>query len=122
MSEKQFPVVCICGSTRFEKETKEMAEQLTLAGQIVLMVNAWSKKDALHEPQNPKDLETKTMLDAIHKQKIRMADYVLVVNIGGYWGKSTQSEIDYAVKLGKPVKYVECQCESCQKALSGVPV
>ncbi|MGD6850785.1 MAG: hypothetical protein ACQCN6_01845 [Candidatus Bathyarchaeia archaeon] len=107
MTERMFPVVCICGSTRFEKETKEMAEQLTIAGQVVLMVNAWSRKDALHDPLNPLDVEIKEMLDAIHKQKIRMADYVLVMNIGGYWGKSTQSEIDFAHRIGKPVKYVE---------------
>jgi hypothetical protein len=103
----KFPVVCICGSTRFEKETKEMAEQLTLAGQIVLMVNCWSKKDKLHEPQNPIDEEIKTMLDAIHKEKIRMSDYVLVMNVNGYWGTSTQSEINYANRIGIPVKYVE---------------
>ena len=47
------------------------------------------------------------MLDAIHKEKIRMSDYVLVMNVGGYWGKSTQSEIDYANKIGVPVKYLE---------------
>jgi hypothetical protein len=47
------------------------------------------------------------MLDAIHKQKIRMSDYVLVMNVNGYWGTSTQSEIEYANKLGKPVKFIE---------------
>jgi hypothetical protein len=83
------------------------AEELTLEGQIVLMVNCWSKKATLHEPQNPMDEQTKTMLDAIHKEKIRMSDYVLVMNVNGYWGKSTQSEIDYANKIGIPVKYVE---------------
>jgi hypothetical protein len=103
----QFPVVCICGSTRFEQETKQMAESLTLAGQIVLMVNVWSKKGTLHEPQNPIDEEIKIMLDALHKEKIRIADYVLVMNVGGYWGKSTQSEINFANRIGKPVKYIE---------------
>jgi hypothetical protein len=107
ISPAQYPIVCICGSTRFETETKQMAEQLTLAGQVVLMVNCWSKKDALHEPKNPIDEEIKTMLDAIHKQKIRMSDYVLVMNVNGYWGTSTQSEIEYANKLGKPVKFIE---------------
>jgi hypothetical protein len=103
----KYPVVCLCGSTRFEKETKEMAEQLTLAGQIVLMVNCWSKKDALHEPLNPLDEEIKAMLDDIHKEKIKLSDYVLVMNVNGYWGKSTQSEIDFANRIGKPVKYLE---------------
>lgn len=103
----KYPVVCLCGSTRFEKETKEMAENLTLAGQIVLMVNYWSKKDKLHEPQNPIDEEIKAMLDDIHKEKIKMSDYVLVMNVGGYWGASTQSEINFARRIGKPVKFIE---------------
>jgi hypothetical protein len=49
----------------------------------------------------------KEKLDAIHKEKIRMSDYVLVMNVGGYWGKSTQSEIEYARNVGIPVKYLE---------------
>jgi hypothetical protein len=103
----KFPVVCICGSTRFEEETKMMAELLTLKGQIVLMVNCWSKKDKLHDPKNAIDEATKAKLDAIHKEKIRMSDYVLVMNVNGYWGKSTQSEIEYAQKIGIPVEYLE---------------
>lgn len=103
----KYPIVCICGSTRFQKETVEMAESLTLAGQIVLMVNCWSRKDALHEPQNDVDREIKEMLDDIHKEKIRLADYVLVMNIGGYVGNSTESEIDFARRIGKPITFVE---------------
>lgn len=103
----KYPVVCLCGSTRFEQETKLKAEELTLNGEIVLMVNCWTHKDALHDPQGPIAKETKAKLDAIHKEKIRMSDYVLVMNVGGYWGESTQSEIDYANKIGLPIKYLE---------------
>lgn len=103
----KFPIVCICGSTRFEQETKQKAEELTLEGNIVLMVNCWSKKDKLHEPKNLSDELIKAKLDAIHKEKIRMSDYVLVMNVNGYWGKSTQSEIEYAQKIGIPIKYLE---------------
>ncbi len=107
----KYPIVCLCGSTRFEKETKELAEQLTYDGHIILMVNCWSRKDALHDPKNKADEKVKAMLDDIHKEKIRMSDWVLVVNINGYWGKSTQSEIDYAKKIGKPVKFLEAISE-----------
>ena len=107
--KRKYPVVCLCGSTRFEKETLEMAEGLTLAGNIVLMVNCWSRKDALHEPQNGVDEEIKALLDDIHKEKIRLSDWVLVMNIKGYIGKSTQSEIDFALKIGKTVKFLESQ-------------
>jgi hypothetical protein len=104
---RKYPVVCLCGSTRFEKETMEMAEALTLAGQIVLMVNCWSRKQDLHEPQNPFDVKIKDMLDDLHKDKIYMADYVFVMNINGYVGKSTRSEIDYANKIGKKIVFLE---------------
>ena len=123
----KFPVVCICGSTRFEQETKRKAEELTLQGEIVLMVNCWSKKDKLHEPQNPLDETIKEMLDKIHKEKIRMSDYIFVMNVGGYWGKSTQSEIEYANKIGIPIKYLEppeykkCYlCGEVSKEINGV--
>jgi hypothetical protein len=49
----------------------------------------------------------KTALDELHKRKIELADEVLVLNVGGYIGKSTRSEIDHAERLGKPVRYLE---------------
>lgn len=101
-----FPVVCLCGSTRFEKEWMETAEQLTLEGKIVLMVNVWSKKDRLHEPTTDEEIHIKTNLDALHKAKIRLADAVLVINKDDYIGKSTKSEIEFAKKIGVPVKYL----------------
>ena len=36
-----------------------------------------------------------------------MADEIFVINVGGYIGYSTQSEIEYAKAIGKPVKYLE---------------
>lgn len=36
-----------------------------------------------------------------------MCDEVFVLNVGGYIGESTRSEIEYANKMGKPVKYLE---------------
>ena len=43
----------------------------------------------------------------MHKRKIDMADEIFVVNVGGYIGESTRSEIDYATANGKPVRYLE---------------
>ena len=42
----------------------------------------------------------KEMLD-MHKRKIDMADSIYVINVGGYIGESTQSEIEYAQNHGK---------------------
>ncbi len=36
-----------------------------------------------------------------------MADEIFVVNVGGYIGSSTRSEIEYAIVHGKPVRYLE---------------
>ena len=50
---------------------------------------------------------TKEMLDDMHKRKIDMADEIFVINVDGYIGSSTRSEIEYARKTGKPVRYLE---------------
>ena len=52
---------------------------------------------------------TKEMLDDMHKRKIDMADSIYVINVGGYIGQSTRSEIEYAKKNGKEVRYLEEQ-------------
>ena len=49
------------------------------------------------------------MLDDTHKRKIDMADEVFVINVGGYIGSSTRSEIEYTTRTGKAVRYLEPQ-------------
>ena len=51
--------------------------------------------------------KTKEMLDDMHKRKIDMADEIFVINVDGYIGSSTRSEIDYAQATGKQVRYLE---------------
>ena len=51
--------------------------------------------------------KTKEMLDDMHKRKIDMADEIFVINVGGYIGSSTRSEIEYALETGKAVRYLE---------------
>ncbi|CDF20608.1 putative uncharacterized protein [Clostridium sp. CAG:609] len=51
--------------------------------------------------------KTKEMLDDMHKRKIDMADEIFVINVGGYIGDSTKTEIEYATKTGKKVNYLE---------------
>ena len=47
------------------------------------------------------------MLDDMHKRKIDMADEIFVINVGGYIGESTKSEIEYAKATGKGISYLE---------------
>lgn len=49
--------------------------------------------------------KTKEMLDDMHKRKIDMADEIFVINVGGYIGESTRSEIEYAKAHGKKIRY-----------------
>lgn len=74
----------------------------TLAGRIVLSVGCNTKSDAGLGLTK----EVKQMLDDLHKRKIDLADEVLVLNVGGYVGESTRSEIDYATRLGKKIRWL----------------
>ena len=99
----KFPVITLCGSTRFKEQFLEAQKRLTLEGNIVISVGLFghSGDDEVWTPG------TKEMLDNMHKRKIDMADAIYVINVGGYIGESTRSEIDYAEKNGKTVMYLE---------------
>ena len=43
----------------------------------------------------------------MHKRKIDMADEIFVINVDGYIGESTKSEIEYAKAVGKNISYLE---------------
>lgn len=95
-------VVVLCGSTRFEDAFTEAMRDQTLAGRIVLSVGLFGHPEGVDM-----DGPTTVMLGELHKRKIDLADRVLVLNVGGYIGSSTRSEIDYAIAHGKPVDYLE---------------
>lgn len=105
LREQNYPIVCICGSTRFRKETEELAEKLSYENHIVVMVNCWSRAEELRSQEGDNGIKDK--LNDLHKAKIRLSTYVYVVNVNGYIGKSTKSEIQYAKSIGKPIKYLE---------------
>jgi hypothetical protein len=98
----KYKVITLCGSTKFREEFMAEQKRLTLAGNIVISVGLFG-----HSGDTEVWLEeTKTMLDDMHKRKIDMADEIFVINAGGYIGESTKSEIEYAIKTGKKVKYL----------------
>ncbi len=107
---ENYKIITLCGSTRFKDEFMEVQKQLTLAGNIVISVGLFghSGDNEVWENMDEGTLtKTKEMLDDMHKRKIDMADEVFVINVGGYIGDSTRSEIDYAMKTGKGVRYLE---------------
>jgi cell division protein FtsB len=46
-------------------------------------------------------------LDELHKRKIDLADEVHILNIGGYIGESTRSELESARSKGKVISSEE---------------
>ena len=99
----KYKVITLCGSTRFKDEFMEAQKRLTLDGNIVISVGLFG-----HSGDDEVWTEgTKEMLDDMHKRKIDMADEIFVINVGGYIGSSTRSEIEYAGATGKPVRYLE---------------
>jgi len=101
ISQRYPKIICLCGSTRFKFAFNAANLELTLAGYIVLSVGSFMHSD---EELNISD-EQKVKLDHLHKRKIDLADAVLVLNVDGYVGQSTKSEIDYSHSTGKPVAY-----------------
>ncbi len=104
-----YKVITLCGSTRFKDAFLETQKRLTLEGNIVISVGLFghSGDNEVWENMDEGTLtKTKEMLDDMHKRKIDMADEIFVINVGGYIGESTRSEIEYAKKTGKPVNYL----------------
>ena len=105
-----YPVITLCGSTRFKQEFMEVQKQLTLQGVIVITVGLYGHAgdEEVWEGMSEDTLtRTKLMLDDMHKHKIDMADGIFVINKNGYIGDSTRSEIAYARAHGKTVQYLE---------------
>jgi hypothetical protein len=102
-------IVCRCGSTRFYDEFQQATYDLTMKGEIVLSVGFYphAKAEHGHGEGVGHDSVEKVALDELHKRKIDLCDYVRVLNVGGYIGESTRSEIEYAEKIGCPVRYLE---------------
>lgn len=106
----KYKVITLCGSTRFKDEFIEAQKRLTLEGNIVISVGLFGHagdNEVWENMDEGTQTKTKEMLDDMHKRKIDMADEIYVINVGGYIGKSTKSEIEYAKSMGKKVNYLE---------------
>ena len=95
-----YKVITLCGSVRFKEDFLREQTRLTLEGNIVISVTFFDNDIILSEKQ-------KAMIGDMHKRKIDLSDEIFVINKNGYIGSSTRSEIDYAIKTNKPIKYME---------------
>lgn len=100
-------VVCLCGSTRFWETFRDVGLDLTMAGIIVLSIGIHAPDSmVLAHPESDQGKTQKALLDQLHKQKIDMADEILVLNVDGYIGESTRGEVKHAISRGKPVRWL----------------
>jgi hypothetical protein len=103
-AQRPQPITVVhCGSTTRAREAfAEWQLKDTLAGKKVFTIGAH---------KNDSDLgitpEQAIELDILHLSKIDDADEVLILNVGGYLGKSTRRELEYAQRLGKRIRWLE---------------
>jgi len=110
MMVRKYKVITLCGSTRFKEQFMKTQKELTLKGYIVISVGLFGHSGDLEVWENMDEgtlTKTKEMLDDMHKCKIDMSDEIFVINVNGYIGESTKSEIKYAEETGKKVNYLE---------------
>lgn len=94
-------VVTVCGSMKYVIEMMEAAEKIEFEGNCVLT-------PLFNPSRTSKDSYSKEeciMLDKAHKERIKLADTILVINVNGYIGNSTKNEIEYAKELNKEIIY-----------------
>lgn len=94
-------IITVCGSSRFKKEILDVVRDLTLQGHIVLAPGVYH-----HMEENELPMEVLLQLDNLHKEKIEMSDAIFVVNVNGYIGNSTYSEIDWAQRKKKQIAFL----------------
>lgn len=94
-------IITLCGSTRFTGAMLEEAWRLTKLENIVIH---WSIRAGSADFLDETDRD---IVDRLYLHKIAMADEVRIINVGGYIGDSTRSEVCHARKLGKLVTWLE---------------
>ena len=95
-------ILCLCGSTRFREQFEEVNRRLTWSGWIVLSVGSFHHSEKDHSVAD-QIIKRKVKLDALHKEKIALSQAIVVIDVNGYIGKSTISEMEHAIKLGKQI-------------------
>ena len=106
-------IVCLCGSSRFYSQFQKANYEETMAGRIILSVGFYpDAQEEAHGGDVGVTPEQKVVLEELHKRKIDLADEVLILNVGGYIGASTRSEIEYAKQRGKTLRWLESPPEN----------
>ena len=100
-------IICLCGSSRFIAATAVVAWEFEKAGKITLAMHLLPASYTSQADHQAEFEGCAAQMDELHLRKIDLADRVVVVNLGGYFGESTKREIAYARAHGKPVSFLE---------------
>lgn len=93
-------IITVCGSYKFKNEMIEITEKMALNGNCMI-----TPIDLTKQNKNAYTEDEILMLGRMHKEKIKISDAILVVNVNGYIGNNTNSEIEYAKSLNKEIIY-----------------
>lgn len=93
-------IITVCGSLKFKNEIMKITEKMELQGNCMISPIYPTNKDK--DSYSDKEI---LIIDKMHKEKIKISDAILVVDINGYIGNSTKSEIEYAKSLNKEIIY-----------------
>ena len=104
-------IVCLSGSARFLDVWVDAYIKESIKGRIVLTIAGDCRVRSDYE-------QVKPMLDLMYLHKIKMADELLVLNVGGYIGESTRREIAYARSLKKKIRWLEHDIPVWKKVLN----
>ncbi len=103
VAENWHKKIVISGSLRFTE--RMIAEQYRLESEGNLVIGCTYMPPGLKKEEI--SAEEWALFDEIHQRKIDLADAIFVVNVGGYIGDSTRSEIAYAKSQNKEILYLE---------------
>lgn len=104
-TNSMFPIVCLCGSSRFKEAYQQAMLHETLQMKIVLTIGCVTSSDSELIEQGRLIEGMKERLDLLHLEKIKIADEVLFLNVCGYIGESTSRELLFAFGLDKQIHF-----------------
>lgn len=93
-------IITVCGSLKFRNEIMKITEEMTLQGNCMLSIVYPTNSDIAVYTREEREL-----LGDMHKERIRISDAILVVDIDHYIGSSTHGEIEFARALVKEIIY-----------------
>ena len=93
-------IITVCGSLKFKNEIMQITEKMALQGNCMLSI-VYPARTSIDDYTS----EQIELLGKMHKERIRISDAILVVNIDNYIGTATKSEIEFAKFLNKEIIY-----------------